>query len=345
MPDAATDRRLDPRIAAFMQSFPTRALPDVSSRDEVLAQASTPEAKQATEMLKAGLGMMDNEAVAPTAGLEISDHTFTSSPDGNTVNLRLIKPEGQTDLPCVYYIHGGGMVALSAYYGNYQAWGRIIAATGMAVAMVDFRNAETPSSVPEVAPFPAGLNDCVSGLKWVSENAGSLGIDASKIIVSGESGGGNLTLATGLSLKKEGKLDLIKGLYALCPFILGKYPDNEFPSTIENNGYVISIHNNRVLHAYGMEAFEAKNPLAWPMFAGPDDLKGLPPVMISLNECDPLRDEGLEFYRRLMAAGVNARCRQVMGTAHGTEIVPMACPDISRDTAASMRQFMRSVAE
>ncbi|MEL6245150.1 MAG: alpha/beta hydrolase fold domain-containing protein [Pseudomonadota bacterium] len=343
MPDAATDPRLDPRVRAFLQGFPSTQLPDVASREELMAQSSTPEAKAAVEMLKAGLDMMDNEDSAPSDGLEFSDHTFTSSPDGNTVNIQLIKPSGQSDLPCVYYIHGGGMVALSCYYGNYKAWGRVMAAAGMAVAMVDFRNAQTPSSVPEVAPFPAGLNDCVSGVKWLSDNAGSLGIDPSKIIMSGESGGGNLTLATAMSLKNEGRIDLVKGLYVLCPYIVGKYPDERFPTTTENNGYVIEIHSNRGLMAYGIEAFEAKDPLAWPMFAGEDDLKGLPPTMISLNECDPLRDEGLQLYRNMMAAGVPTLCRQVMGTAHAIEIFPPVCPDISRDTAANMAHFLKKV--
>ena len=51
--------------------------------------------------------------------------------------------------------------------------------------------------------------------------------------------------------------------------------------------------------------------------------------------------EGIEFYRKLLQAGVAARCRQVMGTIHGTEIFAVACPDISRDTAASIAQFCR----
>ena len=55
-------------------------------------------------------------------------------------------------LPCVYYIHGGGMETMSCYDGNYRAWGRIIAAQGVAVAMVDFRNAWSPSSVPTRSP-------------------------------------------------------------------------------------------------------------------------------------------------------------------------------------------------
>lgn len=343
MPDAANDRRLDPRLRAFLQIFPSPVMQDVSAREELVERASTEEAKTALAKLKAGLDMMDNEDVAPSDGLDISDHTLTSSPDGNTVNLRLIKPAGQTNLPCVYYIHGGGMAALSAYYGNYQAWGRIMAATGMAVAMIDFRNSEVPSSVPEVAPFPAGLNDCISGIKWLSQQATAFGINPAKIIMAGESGGGNLTLATAMSLRNEGALDLVKGLYVLCPYILGKYPDAAYPTTDENNGYVIEVHSNRGRIAYGIDAFDEENPLAWPMFAGPDDLSGLPPTMISLNECDPLRDEGLEFYRRLLEAGVSAKCRQLMGTVHGTEIFPIVCPDICRDTAADMAHFVKTV--
>jgi len=65
--------------------------------------------------------------------------------------------------------------------------------------------------------------------------------------------------------------------------------------------------------------------------------------MVSLNECDPLRDEGVELYRRLLAAGVSAQCRQVMGTAHAIEIFPPICPDISRATAADMAHFLKSV--
>ena len=148
-------------------------------------------------------------------------------------------------VPCVYYIHGGGMATMSCYDGNYRAWGRILAAQGVAVAMVDFRNALVASSADEVAPFPAGLNDCVSGVKWVAANHAMLGVDPARIVVAGESGGGNLTLATGLRLKQDGDLGLIKGLYALCPYIAGIWPLPENPSSTENNGILLELHNNR----------------------------------------------------------------------------------------------------
>ena len=93
--------------------------------------------------------------------------------------------------------------------------------------------------------------------------------------------------------------------------------------------------------AYGIEAFERRDPLAWPGFATEADVAGFPPTIISVNECDPLRDEGVGFYRLLLRAGVGARCRQVMGTVHGTEIFSLACPDISRDTANDIAHFAR----
>jgi acetyl esterase len=159
--------------------------------------------------------------------------------------------------------------------------------------------------------------------------------------VAGESGGGNLTLAAGLKLKRDGDLGLIKGLYALCPYLAGQWPTAENPSSVENNGILLDLHNNRGAMGYGIEAFRDRNPLAWPSFATVDDVKGFPPTVINVNECDPLRDEGIGFYRLLLEAGVPARCRQMMGTMHGTEIFIIACPDISRDTARDIAAFAR----
>ena len=336
------DPRIDPRIKAMFGAMAELTVSgDVSSREEMLAIEQSPEGKAAAAGLKAMLDAIDNEFVASSAGLTTRTETFVSAPDGNRVNIQFIRPDTDAVVPCVYYIHGGGMTVMSAYDGNYKAWGRIIAAEGVAVAMVDFRNALRPSSAPEVAPYPAGLNDCVSGLKWVHANAAALGIDPSQIVIAGESGGGNLTLATGLKLKADGDIGLVKGLYALCPYIAGQWPLPQNPSSTENNGILLELHNNRGAMGYGIEAFHARDHLAWPGFATAGQVKGLPPVVISVNECDPLRDEGIGFYRLLLTAGVSARCRQVMGTIHGTEIFPICCPDISRDTASDIANFAR----
>lgn len=341
----ADDPRIDPRIkAAFggMGATGAEPPPRPQNRDALLRQANGEQAVANRETLKAFLDMCDNETVASSDGLTVTEHTLVSQPDGNTINLRFIRPDGDALLPCVYYIHGGGMQVMSCFDGNYRAWARLIARQGVAVAMVDFRNCVAPSSVPEVAPFPAGLDDCMSGLRWLVVHAGDLGIQPDHLVVAGESGGGNLALATGMKLKQDGDLGLIRGLYALCPYIAGSWPRDDLPSSTENNGILLDLRHDYGAMAYGIEEFERGNPLAWPGFATEDDVRGLVPTVISVNECDPLRDEGIAFYRLLLRAGVPARCRQVMGTIHGIEVFPVACPEISRDAALAIADFART---
>ncbi|MFT5204428.1 MAG: acetyl esterase [Candidatus Aldehydirespiratoraceae bacterium] len=337
MADITNDRRLDPRVRAFLSVFPELVAADAESWEEMTADSAAN--RDLAAMIAAVMEANDTEETAPSAGLKMDVHEFVSSPDGNTIKINVIRPDHDEVVPCIYYIHGGGMAALSAFDGNYRAWGKIIAANGVAVAMVDFRNSVSPSSAPEVAKYPAGLNDCVSGLHWVIDNAAMLGVDTAKITIAGESGGGNLSIATTMRLKSTGELGLIQGLYALCPYIAGEWPLPQHPSSTENEGIFLALHSNSGRMGYGIEAFDAKDPMAWPSFATVADVVDFPPTIISVNECDPLRDEGIEFYRLLLEAGVPARCRQVMGTAHGTEIFPMMCTEISRDTARDLAAF------
>jgi acetyl esterase/lipase len=338
----ATDPRVDPRLKAAFGHYPTpQPAGDVASRETLLAEAASEAARAGRAAMAAIWGAVDCEEVAPSNGLAVRTESFVSQPDGNRVQALVTRPQGAAILPCVVYLHGGGMTSLSAFDGQYRAWARLVAAHGVVVVAIDFRNAIDPSSAAEVAPYPAGLNDCVSGVRWVAANAAALGVDAARIVVAGESGGGNLTLAAGMKLKRDGEAGLLAGLYAMCPYIAGAWPQDEYPSSFENFGLFADLHNNRAAMAYGIEAFEARDPLAWPGFASPDDLAGLPPTVISVNECDPLRDEGIGFYRRLLAAGVAARGRVVLGTLHGTEIYALACPEISRDAAAHLASFAK----
>ena len=342
MPNIAEDPRIDPRLKQMLLAMPAVPNPgDATSRDELVEQANSPAGRAREAELEKIFEAVDSEPTAPQSGLTVDRRTAVSQPDGNTVNLQVIRPDTNDRLPCVYYIHGGGMQTMSCFYGNYRAWGKIIASQGVVVVMIDFRNCLTPSSVPEIEPYPAGLNDCVSVLRQLPELARELNFDPDNIIVAGESGGGNLTLATGLRLLKDGDIDLIKGLYSLCPYIAGVWPLDESPSSVENNGILLDLHNNRGAMAYGIEEYNNKNPLAWPGFATDSDVRGLPPTMISVNECDPLRDEGINFYRLLLSSGVRAFCRQVMGTTHGTEVFPLTAPDIARETAVSIAAFAR----
>jgi len=340
MTDIQNDVRLDPRIKAFLAMMPSLTTTNVSSRQEILDELSNPDAGPPTNSSSQQyIDLFSSDEIAPATGLSIRSERIISQPDGNTICLQIIRPNTAEVLPCIYYIHGGGMAYHSAYEHNYRAWGKILAAKNVAVVMVDFRNSLLESASEGVGPFPAGLNDCISGLKWTSANADSLTIDASKIIIAGDSSGGNLTLATAMALKSEGSLDLVSGIYALCPYIVGFGSEDAYPSRIENNGILLHTNHNRGVQGYGISEFENRNPLAWPAFASISDVEGFPPTVISVNECDPLRDEGIGFYRLLLAAGVVARARVVLGTMHATETAVVVCPEITHDAAEHIANF------
>jgi acetyl esterase len=339
MDESDLDALLDPRVREFFHAQPLVAVTDVKDRDAMLAEVASTEGRAMLLAEAIFMNQGDSEDVAPSTGLRFSTIEVVSSPDGNVITLHVIRPDDDEVRACIYYIHGGAMAGLSCTYGSFRTWGRLIAAYGVVVVMVEFRNAVSPSTVRDVAPFPAGLDDCVSGLRYVHETAAALGVDAERIVVSGESGGGNLSIATALRLKRDADLDMVKGLYVFCPYINGSWPDPRYPSSITYRELLSDVTCNRGRIGYGIEAFNARDPLAWPGFATRDDVTGFPPTVVSVNECDPLRDEGVAFYRLLLSAGVDARGHEALGTMHATEMYPTICPEISRATARDVAEF------
>mmetsp|Transcript_76038 Transcript_76038/g.236092 ORF Transcript_76038/g.236092 Transcript_76038/m.236092 type:complete len:407 (-) Transcript_76038:53-1273(-) len=286
-----------------------------------------------------------DEAMASLGqGLEVTEHT-TLGVDGNSIPLCTIRPAGAGPVPCVYYIHGGGMVSLSSRDGKFQMFGRLVARQGVAVCLVEFRNAaEATKAVPEVAPYPAGLNDCYDGLVWLNSNKAALGL-SDEICVAGESGGANLSLAVALRAKRQGQLHLLSaGVFALCPYIAGHWPlgvqhEGILGASHVENGPMPGSAGLTVATMYGIEAFRAKDPLAWVGFATEEDLRGLPRMVISVNEGDVYRDEGVNLYRRCLRAGVAAQCRMVMGTLHANDMEWDVIPDVALSTARAMADF------
>lgn len=336
------DLRIDPNIRKFFGSVPDPVNQgDVESREQLVREANSPAAAAFRKQMESNWESVYKDDAEVQHGLKSTTLEFKSSPDGNVVKVLFMRPNLDEAIPCIVYLHGGGMSTGSCFDAPFRSWGRRLVGNGVAVAMVDFRNCMVQSSSDEVAPFPAGLNDCVSGVKWVVESSNSLGIDSSNVIVSGESGGGNLTLATGMKMAKEGTIDQVQGLYAFCPYIAGRWPQERFPSSSECNGYLLELANNRGAMGYGIKELENENPLAWPSFATEDDVRGLPPTVISVNEFDPLRDEGIDFYRLLLRAGVQAYCKDVKGTIHATELIVPDCTMVADEGARSVAAFCK----
>jgi acetyl esterase/lipase len=281
--------------------------------------------------------------LAPIEGV-ISTTRTIKGVDGNDIGLYIVRPSNVSGpLPCVLQIHGGGMVILRGSGPAYARFREELAATGIVVVGVEFRNG---AGALGSHPFPAGLDDCGTALAWVYAHREELGITT--ITVAGESGGGNLTLATTLKAKRDGTLHMIDGVYALVPYISGVYGRSEaerlaeLPSLVENDGYFISCALCALMvEVYDPGAAHSSDPLCWPYFATEDDLTGLPPHVISVNEVDPLRDEGLAYYRKLLAAGVDATGRTVLGACHAGDLIFRgAIPDMYAATIHDLNRFV-----
>jgi acetyl esterase/lipase len=263
--------------------------------------------------------------------------------DGNSIDLHIHRPTSvRGRLPCIVHTHGGGMVILKASGRNYVRWRDELAAAGTVVVGVAFRNG---GGLLGAHPFPAGLNDCASAVRWVYGQREELGISA--VVVSGESGGGNLALATALKASQEGWVDRIAGIYAQCPYISNAYgdPPPALPSLFENDDYFLNVSMmGAMAKVYDPDGANATNPLAWPYHATKSDLKGLPAHVISVNQLDPLRDEGLVYFAKLLNAGVIAGSRTVNGTCHaGDCLFREAMPDVYLATIRDIAGFAKSL--
>lgn len=343
-PDMAleNDPRADPRMLAAMapvglgaHPVPTPVRVD-SPIEELLEYCGLAEAG-----FEALFGMFETDAT-PVEGVTSSIEVIRGI-DGNDVTLFIHRPTNSAGpVPAVLHLHGGGMVLLEAAGPGYARWRDELAATGMVVVGVEFRNGGGKHG-PH--PFPAGLNDCTSALQWLNDNKTRLGV--STVVVSGESGGGNLTLATTLKAKQDGRIDQIDGVYAQCPYISGSYADPlpQLTSLFENDGYFLDCEGMGVLaKIYDPTSDNATNPLAWPYHASTDDLTGLPPHVISVNQLDPLRDEGLAYFRKLLDAGVSVVSRTVNGTCHaGDCLFRVAMPDVYSATIRDVKGFADSL--
>lgn len=259
-------------------------------------------------------------------GLTMTKHS-TTGPEGNTISMHFFRPTGSEPIPCVYWMHGGGLTTYSITAFPEQLFYRMLARQGVGVCAVEFRNSMEPTELaPQVAPYPGGLNDCYAGLEWLNAKKSELGV-SDQICLAGASGGANLALATAMKAKKAGQLSLLSsGIFAVCPFIAGSWPRDKL-----NKGILGESHNTEDPYyppkgkqasvSYGsLAAFDAKDPLAWPGFATEEDVKSLPPVHLTVSELDVFRDEGVNFYRLCAKAGVQATCQIDMGLDHCDQI-------------------------
>jgi acetyl esterase len=223
--------------------------------------------------------------------------------DGGLIPIRVYRPSAASPLPALVFFHGGGFV-LGGLDMSDRTCRALANASGCVVISVDYRLA------PEHT-FPAAADDAFAATSYVAEHAADFGIDPALIAVGGDSAGGNLAVVTALRARDSGGPALA--------FQLLIYPWVDF---IADSGSMREYGADHFLTAEAMAWFadhyapvpiDRRQPWVSPSLA---NLAGLPPALVLTAECDPLRDQGEAYARRLNQAGVQAASKRYDGMIH-----------------------------
>jgi acetyl esterase len=206
--------------------------------------------------------------------------------------LYAVSDVSRPPVPGFVFFHGGGMVS-----GSIETHDRICAVlaqmTGCHLVSVGYRLA------PE-HKFPAAIEDAITATRWVSEHASSLGIDATRLIVGGDSAGATLAaVVCQQALRNVGPSILLQCL--ICP-VLDFHEISPSRRAFAENHLVDRAILDADLADYLPDGADPSDPRISPLRA--TELAGLPAAIIHTAEFDPMRDEGNAYARKLMAAGV-----------------------------------------
>lgn len=227
--------------------------------------------------------------------------------EDGTIAARLYRPFGDGDaLPGIIYIHGGGWVLCSLDTHD-NVCRNLAASIGAIVVSVDYRMA------PEYR-FPVASHDCLAAVRWVAAHASGLGIDPARLIVGGDSAGGNLAAVTALRIRDEGG-PALAGQMLIYPvtddIAAGHQSYAEFAE-----GFGLTADDMAWFwEHYVPDAAARTHPHASPLRA--DSLANLPPALVLTAGCDVLRDEGEAYAGRLAASGVTLDFKRYEGLHHG----------------------------
>jgi acetyl esterase len=177
---------------------------------------------------------------------------------------------------------------------------------GAVVVAVDYRLS------PEYR-FPAAVQDSYAATGWVAANAGRLRIDPRRIAVGGDSAGGNLSAVMCLKSREEGGPALALQVLVYPVTNLASF-DTPSYSEFAAGYYLTRAEMEWFRGHYLARTEDAQSPYASPLLA--PDLRGLPPALVITAECDPLRDEGEAYAKRLAEAGVEVTCTRYAGMIH-----------------------------
>jgi acetyl esterase len=229
---------------------------------------------------------------------------FTIEGPGGLIKARLLRPDDVDGEGSLLYFHGGGFV-LGSLDTHHRLMRCLAIESRATVIGIDYRLA------PE-HPFPAPLEDCVAAMRWLQNEGTAFDLDPERVVVSGDSAGANLALATLLRLRDAGEpLPSGGALFYGCYWSrLGTASHQKYGG----GGYRLSSDEMGWFWQKYLGAQGRGNVYAEPMDA---DLTGLPPLFLNYGDVDPLADDTREMVDRLDQAGVVHECLSYPGLVHG----------------------------
>ena len=242
--------------------------------------------------------------------------TFSDSGDGHRVPVRVFTPREQRRDELLLFFHGGGWVT-----GDIESYTPACATmadlTGCRVASVDYRLA------PE-HPFPAGLEDCYGAARGLLQNPSRAGLtDAEKIVLVGDSAGGNLAAAVSLLLREQGHR-VPRRQILLYPVTHWDHDPTTSPfESVRRHGEDYRLTNTEVEDYFDMyvpDPVQRRNRLVSPLMAG--DLSAQPDTLLITAELDLLCDEGEAYAHALAEAGNRVSVHRIEHAVHGFITLP-----------------------
>ena len=231
--------------------------------------------------------------------------------DAGGVPARLYLPSAEKNLGLCIFIHGGGWVfhTLDDYDDVCR---RLAMQSGHAVLSIDYRLA------PEF-PFPTPLEDCLKAARWARDNAASLGCDANRMVVCGDSAGGNLSTLVAQHSGVEFKMQLLVYPATDARCVTESYRKN-------GEGFLLTAAAMDWFYGHYLSGSgstgsspltgSAEDPLVSPLLASDAILAKMPPTLVITAEYDPLCDEGEQYAQKLNALGVPTTCVRYNGQIH-----------------------------
>jgi acetyl esterase/lipase len=278
---------------------------------------------------------LDDVQAAPVDKLPVEDRWVTVPAKVRDVRVRIVRPpDTPGTLPVILYMHGGGWVL-----GNAATHDRLVrelaVGTGAAVAFVEYDRS------PE-AHYPVAIEQGYATAQWIVREGAANQLDPERIAVAGDSVGGGMTAALTLMAGERGDVHFLHQsmYYPVTDAAMDTGSYEQFA-----DGYFLTAKSMEWFwDAYLPDAGRRSEPFASPLRASDEQLSGLPPALVIVDEADVLRDEGEAYAARLRAAGVEVTTVRYAGITHDFMMLnPLSHTHATRAAIAQGISILRDV--